>query len=48
MALEGQAEPLASAGAFLRGVAEGGSLAVPEHLPEPLPQIFRGLLAALG
>ncbi len=45
--LDEQAEPLASAGGFLRAIAEGGSPAVPSGLPEPLPQIFGGLLASL-
>ncbi len=45
--LAGQGEPLASAGGFLRAVAEGGSPAVPAGLPEPLGKIFQGLLASL-
>ncbi len=45
--LDGQDEPLASAGAFLRAVAEGGSPGVPAGLPEPLVKIFRGLSEAL-
>ncbi|MCG8455272.1 MAG: hypothetical protein MI919_03255, partial [Holophagales bacterium] len=46
--LDSQGEPLASAGAFLRSVVEGGSPTVPPGLPEPLPQIFAGLLESLG
>ena len=46
--LAGQPEPLASAGVFLRAVAEGGAPAVPSGLPEPLSKIFGGLLASLG
>ncbi len=45
--LTGQGEPLASAGGFLRAVADGGSPAMPVGLPEPLPKIFGGLLEAL-
>ena len=45
--LSGQPEPLASAGAFLRAVAKGGSPSVPVGLPEPLAKIFGGLLASL-
>ncbi len=46
--LAGQPEPLVSAGAFLRAVAEGGSPSVPGGLPEPLPGMFKQLLASLG
>ena len=45
--LDGQGEPLASASGFLRALAEGGLPAVPSGLPEPLPEIFEGLLEAL-
>ena len=45
--LAGQPEPLASAGAFLRAVAEGGSPSVPVGLPELLAKIFGGLRASL-
>ncbi len=45
--LAGQDEPLASAGRFLRAVADGGSPAVPGGLPEPLGKLFGGLLASL-
>ena len=45
--LKAQPEPLASAGSFLRAVADGGSPPVPASLPEPLPKIFGGLLASL-
>ena len=45
--LKAQPEPLASAGSFLRAVADGGSPPVPAGLPEPLPKIFGGLLASL-
>lgn len=45
--LADQPGPLASAGVFLRSVAEGGSPPLPSGLPEPLAKILGGLLASL-